>query len=126
MKEVWSTFDLEIPKNKTPDWKALDKHDATAWCKTVRDSMGRGLIFKAEAKYQLPDKRVYQQGYPGQWYSYDSAAQSIALTNYQFRAPGEWFAESYAAFYIRPAPRLLPQSHPLYKTLEDDKLGPDS
>ena len=126
VKAVWSTFDLEIPKNTTPDWKALEKHDAAAWCRTVRDSMGSGMIFKGEAKYQLPDKRVYQQGYPGQWSSYDSAAQSLGLTNYQFRAPGEWFAECYAAYYVRTAPRMLPATHPLFKTLDDDKLGPES
>ena len=126
VKTVWSTFDLEIPKDTTPDWKALEKHDAAAWCKIVRDSMGSGMIFKGEAKYRLPDKRVYQQAYPGQWYSYDSAAQSLGLTNYQFRAPGEWFAECYAAFYVRTAPRMLPATHPLFKTLEDDKLGPES
>ena len=126
VQAVWSTFDLEIPKNATPDWKALEKHEAAAWCRTVRDSMGNGMIFKGEAKYQLPDKRVYQQGYPGQWSSYDSAAQSLGLTNYQFRAPGEWFAECYAAYYVRTAPRMLPSNHPLFKTLEDDKLGPES
>ena len=124
VKSVLDTFDLGIPQDKTPDWKALEKHEAVAWCKTIRDSMGSGLIWKGEEKYRLPDKRVYQQGYPGQWYSYDSAAQAEGLTNYQFRAPGEWFAEAYAAFYVKPAPRLLPGGHPLYQTLDDDALAP--
>jgi hypothetical protein len=43
--------------------------------------------------------RVYHEGYPGDWYSYDPAARSKGISGYQFRAPGEWFAEMYAAFY---------------------------
>lgn len=32
-------------------------------------------------------------------HSYDTAARARQVSNYQFRAPGEWFAEAYAAFY---------------------------
>lgn len=31
--------------------------------------------------------------------SYDSAARARQVSNYQFRAPAEWFAEAYAAYY---------------------------
>lgn len=31
--------------------------------------------------------------------AYDSAARARQVSNYQFRAPGEWFAEAYAAYY---------------------------
>ncbi len=32
-------------------------------------------------------------------HSYATAARDRQVSNYQFRAPGEWFAEAYAAFY---------------------------
>ncbi|WP_341908140.1 DUF4157 domain-containing protein [Fluviicola taffensis] len=31
--------------------------------------------------------------------AYDTAARARQVSNYQFRAPGEWFAEAYAAYY---------------------------
>ena len=42
---------------------------------------------------------VYQRSYPGQWVRYRHEARSRRVTDYQFRAPGEWFAEAYAAYY---------------------------
>lgn len=44
----------------------------------------------------------------------------------RMEGPDEWFAESNAAFYIKPGPRLLPGNHPLYKTLDDDAHDPDT
>src|SRR5262249_4209628 len=43
--------------------------------------------------------RIFQEGYKGHWYSYDHAARQRKVSLYQFRAPGEWFAEVYAAYY---------------------------
>lgn len=40
--------------------------------------------------------------------SYDSAARARQVSNYQFRAPGEWFAEAYAAYY---QPDQTPQGY---------------
>jgi hypothetical protein len=45
------------------------------------------------------DGRMYHVDHYGTWVSYLSAARADALSNYQFSSPGEWFAESYAAFY---------------------------
>ncbi|MBX3605042.1 MAG: hypothetical protein KF788_07215 [Piscinibacter sp.] len=42
--------------------------------------------------------RIYQEAYKRTWVSYLAAARTKGLTGYQFRAPGEWFAELYAAF----------------------------
>jgi hypothetical protein len=42
--------------------------------------------------------RIYQEAYPRRWVSYLAAARSKGLTGYQFRAPGEWFAELYAGY----------------------------
>ncbi|MBX3604796.1 MAG: hypothetical protein KF788_05980 [Piscinibacter sp.] len=43
-------------------------------------------------------KLIYHEAYPRAWVSYLAAARSKGLTGYQFRAPGEWFAELYAGY----------------------------
>lgn len=41
---------------------------------------------------------IYHEAYARQWVRYRADARKRALTGYQFRAPGEWFAELYAGF----------------------------
>jgi hypothetical protein len=41
---------------------------------------------------------IYHEAYPRIWVGYLAEARKKALTGYQFRAPGEWFAELYAGF----------------------------
>lgn len=46
--------------------------------------------------------RVYQQAYSSQWVSYDHGSRaSTRVNNYQWRAPGEWFAEVYAISWLK-------------------------
>lgn len=53
--------------------------------------------------------RVYHESYEsGTWNSYEFVARKQAITGYQFRAPGEWFSELYAAFHSK---KLKPK-HP--------------
>lgn len=42
--------------------------------------------------------RIYHEGLPNQWFSYEAVARSQGITGYQFRSPGEWFSELYAAY----------------------------
>lgn len=42
---------------------------------------------------------VYQESYDFTWTGYALAARKQGMTGYQFRAPGEWFAELYAAYH---------------------------
>jgi hypothetical protein len=43
--------------------------------------------------------RVFQESYADTWTSYLQSTRSRKVSQYQFRAPGEWFAEAYAAYY---------------------------
>ena len=55
--------------------------------------------------------RIYQIDSMGRWTSYLAAARRHALSNYQFSARDEWFAEAYAAHHDpdpRPRTRLDP------------------
>lgn len=46
--------------------------------------------------------RCYHEAYPGDWVSYDTAVRGrkITVRDYQWRAPGEFFAELYAYSYF--------------------------
>ncbi len=50
--------------------------------------------------------RTYHEAYAGQWWSYETAVRAKALTvrDYQWRAPGEFFAELYAYSYYNSVP----------------------
>ncbi len=64
------------------------------------------------------DGRIYHEAYDQSWVSYLASARKQGMTGYQFRAPGEWFAELYASFHMD---KLKP-SHPARSWLA--KLGP--
>jgi len=71
---------------------------------------------------------VYQQSYKPIWVRYEHQARARKVSDYQFRSPGEWFAEAYA-YYYAPDPRgkgtKLAEHDPDTKTYFDnvvDKL----
>ncbi|WP_264214214.1 hypothetical protein [Leisingera thetidis] len=51
------------------------------------------------AKKIAIDGVVYQESYPNTWTSYLLGERPKGITGYQFRAPGEWFSELYAAYH---------------------------
>ena len=61
---------------------------------------------------------VYQQAYAGTWVSYPAAERKKGITGYQFRAPGEWFAELYAAYHMGK----LKNGHPARRWLSSLSL----
>ena len=63
---------------------------------------------------------IYQESYSGTWTSYKLAARSRGITSYQFRAPGEWFSELYAAFHSGK----IQNGHPSAPWLQE-LAGPD-
>ena len=105
-----------------PDWQAIVKHPAVECAENIRlKNSDSGLWDRgdgAAAKYALGSS-VYQESYDGQWVSYALSARGQILCNYQFRAAGEWFAEPYAAFFLK---KLKP-THPLHAMLEQDQAA---
>lgn len=67
------------------------------------------------AKAAEVDGIVYQESYEGTWTSYPIAQRSKGVSGYQFRAPGEWFAELYAAYHSGK----MKTSHPAYNWIKD-------
>ena len=47
--------------------------------------------------------RCHHESYDGSWVSYSHSARTggLAVSNYQWRAPGEWFAELYAFTHVQ-------------------------
>jgi len=55
------------------------------------------------------DGSAYHESYPGEWVSYSMAARRKGeVRDYQWRAPGEWFAELYAYSWFK---KEKPASH---------------
>jgi hypothetical protein len=82
------------------EWKKL-LETVDNWCEGIRDRGGNGFWRDPAKSHDLAiGGRVYQEAYNDQniWVSYSLAARKKGITGYQFRAPGEWFAELYAAF----------------------------
>jgi hypothetical protein len=55
------------------------------------------------------DGYAYHEAYPNDWYRYKHSTRSGGVSDYQWRAPGEWFAELYAYHYMldKPVPACV-------------------
>jgi hypothetical protein len=59
--------------------------------------------------------RTFHKAYPDRWASYLVSAKNEGLSHYQWRAPGEWFAELYAHYFMDTL-----EGHPLYEWFENN------
>lgn len=95
-----------VPPDTSRDWEAC-RVAAVAWCDDIR--VGKEMWENGGgSSSHAVDGRVYHEAYDGSWVSYDLAARTKGITGYQFRAPGEWLSELYAAFHCGK----LKKSHP--------------
>lgn len=104
---------------KTPDklpadavWQEMAVHPAIDFAVNARLKSGSTGLWDqgdAGAKRCSVKGRVYQEAYTNNWVSYYLSARSTKVSNYQFRAPPEWFAECYSRFFLKK----LDKSHPL-------------
>lgn len=93
----------------TPKDRAkLEAHPAVALCRAIRITGGNSGLWdqgaSAAGKWAI-DSRVYQQAYKTTWVSYSLGVRPRGISQYQFRAPGEWFAELYAMYYLKKLPK---------------------
>ena len=86
---------------------------AETWCDSIRHD--KKIYNSASATDTAKiGERVYQEAYKGAWVSYLHAKRKEGVRGYQFRAPGEWFAELYAALHVGK----MSKSHPARSWLE--------
>ena len=96
---------------------AMANHAAAKHCRGIVLKGGHGGLWDRKPDDFAINGRIYQQAYDSKWVSYLQAARVTKLTNYQFRAPGEWYSEVYALFFSD----RLKSNHPLYAILGADK-----
>jgi len=82
------------PSPKPPQWDA-NFVTAQQWCAAVREANDPW-----DTPAQAVGGRLFHEAYTNDWVSYDAAALNTGVTGYQFRAPGEWFSELYAAYEL--------------------------
>lgn len=89
-----------------PQWLDLQAK-VNDWCDGIK--VNKSLWWDGANSARLSiGGRVYQQAYADTWVSYKLSARNQGIHGYQFRAPGEWFAEIYAAYHSK----ILKDEHP--------------
>ena len=98
------------PPDKKKDWDDAQKKILNWYKLATFEGIwnSQSKTSKINIKTSTIPGTVFQLAYKQSWVSYDFAARKHGLTGYQFRAPGEWFAELYAAYRMDK----LKDSHP--------------
>jgi hypothetical protein len=98
------------------DYAAMQEHAAVKWCSSVRSQPTEVWErYKEDADALRIGERVYYQD-RNNWRSYKASARKKGVSQYQFKAPQEWFAELYAAYHMG----TLPDTHPDHHWLDDE------
>ncbi len=116
---------LNTPSPPPPEPKAaapggLTWEDLRQGIVQWRELAGRAEVYKDQAACNTLTigDTIYHEAYPRVWVSYPASERKKGLTGYQFRAPGEWFAELYAGYRSRK----LGARHPALEWLK--KIAP--
>ncbi|MCB9759765.1 MAG: hypothetical protein H6739_07970 [Alphaproteobacteria bacterium] len=109
---------LQAYRTVTPDWNALAQDTVARICNNIHTYTGRAMWRdgRAAAEASFLNGRVYSVDHDGTYFSYAMAARRKMVSNYQFNAPSEWFAELYALYYANK----LPPNHPARVWLDRD------
>ena len=95
------------------DFDTMEQHQAVTWCRfACSEPENLWKRYAEKPSGYVIDGRFYGR-VDGSWRSYHVAARSKGVSQYQFKAPAEWFAELYAAYQTK----ALPESHPDAKWL---------
>jgi len=98
--------DWDKAQKKVDDWYAIATGGNVWWSQPDSEFI------------TMKDGMIYHEAYDRQWYGYLAEARKKGITGYQFRAPGEWFAELYSAFRLK---KLKP-GHPAEEWLSKLKV----
>ncbi|NCG36787.1 MAG: DUF4157 domain-containing protein [Actinobacteria bacterium] len=116
-KKVKAHPTVAMGKNRTGGMKGAWSRSDSDMEKMSRDFGGRYFHMSYPSAKNDVDKT-------GTWVSFQVASRKDAVSHYQYRAPGEWFAELYAHYYMGTL-----KGHPLYDWFEktiDVTLSPDN
>jgi hypothetical protein len=91
------------------DWNAITRSQGYRNLTLVRNDTSSPW----EKNIDCSDGRSYHEGYKGVWYSYLATARATKISDYMWRAPGEWFADQYA-YYRMHADKSPPASIATY------------
>lgn len=79
-------------------WDAIVDKDGWKHCLAIRDPDNTSPWKKA---WKCADNFAYHEAYDNDWYGYDPAERAIGVSDYQWRAPGEWFADLYGLYHMK-------------------------
>lgn len=101
------------PAGCSPEEWERRRREACAWIDRVRVDKQPWAMDSTAKNAKTAAGKVFHESYANSWCSYDYAARAKGVSGYQFRAPGEWFSELYAAVHTR---KLKP-SHTHYNII---------
>src|SRR5262249_48532710 len=112
-----SAADRDRPPGRRRDWQLRVPFRLVTLCLASTGTIAKLAPHQKDRPMHI-FSRVYQQSYDNAWWSYEFTQRKTSyVRDYTFRAPGEWFADAYAAFYQGD----LSKKHPLYDWFKSDK-----
>jgi len=80
------------------EWATIKSGAGWANCLKVRNPTGNDQPWQTPV--ECTDGYAYHEAYAGTWYRYKHSERKKGISEYQWRAPGEWFSELYAYHHM--------------------------